>query len=57
MNNSSTRILISTIVRTLEILLLRTYYCADEFWQGPEIAHKLVYGYGYEYIKFQIMYL
>eukprot|EP00741_Cyanophora_paradoxa_P015811 tig00020904_g15264.t1 len=28
--------------------LLQTYFNPDEYWQGPEIAHRLVYGYGYE---------
>ena len=26
---------------------LRTFFEADEFWQGPEVAHKLVFGYGH----------
>lgn len=50
MKNSIKRILISLLIRFLEILFLKTYYCADEFWQGPEIAHYMVYGYGYRYI-------
>lgn len=27
--------------------VVRTFFNADEFWQGPEIAHKIVYGYGH----------
>lgn len=34
-------------VRILGAALLRTYANPDEYWQSPEIAHKLVYGVGY----------
>jgi phosphatidylinositol glycan class B len=26
-------------------LCLSTAFAPDEFWQGPEVAHKLVFGY------------
>jgi phosphatidylinositol glycan class B len=26
---------------------IRTFFEADEFWQGPEVAHRLVFGYGH----------
>ena len=29
------------------VLFLKTYDHPDEYWQGPEIAHKIFYGYGY----------
>jgi len=34
--------------RVLNSLLVQTQFNPDEFWQGPEIAHKMVFGYGYE---------
>jgi phosphatidylinositol glycan class B len=27
--------------------LIKTSFVPDEFWQGPEVAHNLVFGYGY----------
>lgn len=38
-------ILLRTI---LCLVLVRNYDHPDEYWQGPEIAHKIYYGYGYE---------
>jgi hypothetical protein len=34
--------------RLANALLVQTYFNPDEFWQGPEVAHKLVFGYGHE---------
>lgn len=34
------------LVRVLNALSLRTYFNPDEYWQGPEVAHKLVFGVG-----------
>ncbi|CAD7700764.1 unnamed protein product, partial [Ostreobium quekettii] len=33
--------------RLLNALLVQTYFDPDEFWQGPEVAHRLVFGYGH----------
>ena len=35
------------IFRAFNAVVVRTFFNADEFWQGPEIAHKIVYGYGH----------
>ena len=34
------------LFRALDALSLRTYFNPDEYWQGPEVAHKLVFGVG-----------
>lgn len=34
------------VVRFMSVVLTQTYASPDEYWQGPEIAHKLVYGIG-----------
>eukprot|EP00158_Paraphelidium_tribonemae_P004736 Partr_v1_DN26938_c0_g1_i7_m7192 putative phosphatidylinositol glycan anchor biosynthesis, class B len=34
-------------VRLLNALTLRTFWSPDEYWQSLEVAHRLVYGYGY----------
>jgi hypothetical protein len=34
-------------LRLINALLLCTYTTPDEYWQGPEVAHRLVFGYGY----------
>ncbi|XP_064606648.1 GPI mannosyltransferase 3-like [Liolophura sinensis] len=33
--------------RTVNALLVQTYFVPDEFWQSQEVAHKMVFGYGY----------
>ncbi|EQC29704.1 hypothetical protein SDRG_12704 [Saprolegnia diclina VS20] len=33
--------------RLANALFVRTYFNPDEFWQSSEVAHHLVYGYGY----------
>ncbi len=33
--------------RLLNALLLRTFFQPDEYWQSQEIAHKIVFGFGY----------
>lgn len=43
-------IIISLFIRLFQILYVKTFYNADEYWQGPEIAFNLVFGYGYKYI-------
>ena len=35
------------VFRAVNAVVVRTFFNADEFWQGPEIAHKIVYGYGH----------
>ena len=32
--------------RVLNALCVQTYFVPDEYWQGPEVAHRLVFGYG-----------
>lgn len=39
--------LIFLVVRLLSVFLVQTYFVADEYWQSLEVAHKLVFGYGY----------
>ena len=34
--------------RVAAALLQQTYFVPDEHWQGPEVAHKMVFGYGHE---------
>lgn len=34
------------IFRILNALIVRTYFNPDEYWQGPEVAHVLVFGTG-----------
>ena len=33
--------------RLLACLCQQTYFVPDEYWQAPEVAHRLAYGYGY----------
>lgn len=46
-SSSPTILLCCLIFRILNALLMQTWFVPDEFWQGPEVAHKLVFGYGY----------
>lgn len=39
--------LIFVVVRLLSVFLVQTYFVADEYWQCLEVAHKIVFGYGY----------
>lgn len=34
-------------LRVVGALVLRTYYNPDEYWQGPEVAHWLIFGTGH----------
>ncbi|XP_059620266.1 GPI mannosyltransferase 3-like [Phlebotomus argentipes] len=34
-------------LRLSSVLLVKTSYVPDEYWQSLEVAHRLVYGYGY----------
>ena len=34
------------VFRVLNALCAQTYFVPDEYWQGPEVAHRLVFGYG-----------
>eukprot|EP00897_Mesotaenium_endlicherianum_P004687 jgi/Mesen1/4246/ME000022S03540 len=36
------------LFRIFNAVVMRTYFSPDEFWQGPEVAHRIVFGYGYE---------
>lgn len=33
--------------RAWNALFVRTSFNPDEYWQGPEVAHSLVFGYGH----------
>lgn len=35
------------LFRILNAILIKTFFVPDEFWQGSEIAHRVVFGYGY----------
>ena len=35
------------IFRILNALYIKTYFDPDEYWQAQEVAHELVFGYGY----------
>ncbi|KNC47061.1 GPI mannosyltransferase 3 [Thecamonas trahens ATCC 50062] len=35
------------LLRLALALTLATYFAPDEYWQGPEVAHALVFGYGH----------
>lgn len=35
------------VFRLCNVFLVQTWFVPDEFWQGPEVAHKMVFGYGY----------
>ncbi|XP_078377243.1 GPI alpha-1,2-mannosyltransferase 3-like isoform X2 [Oculina patagonica] len=35
------------LFRIFNAFLVRTFFVPDEFWQGPEVAHRIVFGYGY----------
>lgn len=47
--NSPERLLFCALFlfRILNAFLIKTFFVPDEFWQGPEIAHRMVFGYGY----------
>jgi len=34
-------------IRVLNALVVRTYFTPDEYWQGPEVAHHAVFGFGH----------
>lgn len=36
-------------LRVVGSLLVGTYFNPDEYWQGPEVAHRMVFGYGFKY--------
>lgn len=35
------------LFRIVNAFLIQTSFVPDEFWQGPEVAHRIVFGYGY----------
>lgn len=41
------------MVRLLSVVLIQTWFVADEFWQATEIAHHMVFGYGYQTWEWQ----
>ncbi|KAL4552220.1 hypothetical protein Ndes2526B_g06447 [Nannochloris sp. 'desiccata'] len=34
-------------IRLIYASIARTAFAPDEFWQGPEVAHQMVFGYGH----------
>ncbi|XP_050443726.1 GPI mannosyltransferase 3 [Adelges cooleyi] len=40
-------ILLLLTVRLIHLLIVRSWFVPDEYWQALEIAHRLTYGYGY----------
>lgn len=40
-------LLFLVVFRIFNACLIQTWFVPDEFWQGPEVAHRLVFGYGY----------
>ncbi len=47
MRVAATPLRIALAVRILQAIATRTYASPDEYWQGPEVAHRLVWGTGY----------
>lgn len=39
--------------RAWNALVVRTSFNPDEYWQGPEVAHRLVFGYGHLCVGWQ----
>ena len=39
-------VLVLVVFRVLNALCAQTYFVPDEYWQGPEVSHRLVFGYG-----------
>lgn len=44
---------IAVIFRGINAFILRTYYNPDEYWQGPEVAHDMAFGYGHKTWEWQ----
>lgn len=42
--------LLLVLFRALDALSLATFFNPDEYWQGPEVAHALVFGAGLLYV-------
>jgi phosphatidylinositol glycan class B len=40
-------VMMLVVFRVLNALCVQTYFVPDEYWQGPEVAHRLVFGYGH----------
>lgn len=48
-------VVFAVAIRLLTALFTSTYANPDEYWQGPEIAHKLVWGNGFRYATIVIL--
>ena len=35
------------LLRLCNALAVQTYFNPDEYWQGPEVAHRIAFGYGH----------
>lgn len=44
----STAFLVALSFRLFNALVSRTFFQPDEYWQALEVAHRLVFGYGYQ---------
>lgn len=48
-NSLELNILLGLVVfRLCNVGLVQTWFVPDEYWQAPEVAHKMVYDYGYQ---------
>ncbi|XP_012947012.1 GPI mannosyltransferase 3 [Aplysia californica] len=47
MSNSRSLFLALIVIRCANALLIQTQFVPDEYWQSLEVAHKMVFGYGY----------
>ncbi|KAI5479635.1 GPI mannosyltransferase 3 [Pseudohyphozyma bogoriensis] len=47
--------LVALAVRLANALLTRTFFQPDEFWQSLEVAHRLVFGYGYKTWEWRVV--
>ncbi|CAL1542889.1 unnamed protein product [Lymnaea stagnalis] len=47
MYNTHSLYLALLAIRSANALLIQTQYVPDEYWQSVEVAHKMVFGYGY----------
>lgn len=45
--NNLLAVVIFLAIRWLSVFFVNTWFVPDEYWQSLEVAHKLVYGYGY----------
>lgn len=49
------KLIVLILVRICNAICITTYFNPDEYWQGPEIAHHMVFQYGYKYENFKYL--